>query len=174
MLHWKLGMALCATALALAACGGDDSDKGTTTKATEKTTTTAAADAVVCDRFTAKEVSDTIGVQLPDREEEGTGDQCSYYSEDQASVLTVIVEPDPYSGDPKYFLDSARSAFGSFEELSSVGDVAYVGTDGAKPGELVVAAVAGKLQYSVSLSLYQADAASHRDGVVELVTALVG
>jgi hypothetical protein len=172
MLHWKLGMALCATALALAACGGDDdSGKDTTTKAPEKTTTTAAADAVTCDRFTAEEVSDKIGVEVPDREEEGEGEQCSYYSEDHSSVVTVDVEPDPYDGDTKYFLDSSRTAFKSFEELSGIGDAGYVGTD---PDRLVVVAVDNKIQYSVSLSLYQTDLPSHRDGAVDLLKALVG
>ena len=171
MLHWKLGVALFATALALTACGGDDSDKGTATKAKEKTTTTAAADAVVCDRFTADEVSDKIGVKVPDREQEGEGEQCSYYTEDHGDVVTVNVEADPYGGDTKYFLDSSRTAFGEFEELSGIGDAAYVGTDA---NQLTTVAVANKVQYSVTLSFNQIDIASHRDGAVDLLKSLVG
>jgi hypothetical protein len=172
MAHWKLGMACFAAVLALAACGGDDSDKGASTKTKAKaTTTTVAADAVLCDRFTADEVSEKIGFELPDREEEGTGDQCSYYSEDHSSVVTVNVQEDTSGGDPAFFIDSARTAFKTFEELDGVGDVAYVGSDADR---LVVAAVTGDQQYSVTLSLYQEDLASHRDGAVDLVKALVG
>jgi hypothetical protein len=178
MLHRKLGMALFAIVLGLAACGGDDSgedtsarptNETTTTAPAEETTTTVAAAGNVCDRFTAEEVSEMTGVQVGDGEVGADGAQCTYFA-DPSGVVTVLVFPDDF-GDPAAWLDTRSQIQGSFEELSGVGDAAYVSVVGS---ELTASAVADGSEYSVKLSMNEEELASHRDGAVALLTSLVG